>query len=128
MLEKTFSAVSALLLGFLPCALYADEPYMPYMDPEGASPREIICRIADHGKIYHNGTCYFQAREQGSFTIVTGNAKYAASVDLVDREHALGLWTEEAYASHMHGRLHELNRSHGDRACWEDDELSICAW
>ena len=101
---------------------------MPYMDPEGATPREVRCRIADRGTIYHDGVCFFQADEGGSFTVVTGNAKYAAVVGVTDGDLAQGMWTEEAYASHMHGQLHELKRSSDDHACWENDELSICAW
>ncbi|GGH58206.1 hypothetical protein GCM10011341_28370 [Frigidibacter albus] len=101
---------------------------MPYMDPEGPAPREIRCQIAEHGTVYHVGACYFQASPGGSFTVVTGNAKYAAMVTLIDGDYAQGMWTGEAYASHMHGQTHDLRRSEGDPACWENDEFSICAW
>ena len=59
---------------------------------------------------------------------MTGNAKYAASVEVIEGVYAQGRWTEEAYANHMHGQLHELERSKMDPACWENDEFSICAW
>lgn len=128
MLSKTlFSCMIAASL-FIPSVLQAEEPFMPYMDPEGTAPREIRCQIANHGTIYHNGVCYFQAEPGGSFRVVTGNAKYAAMVNVLGKDIAEGLWTEEAYASHMHGRVHSLERSKEDRACWENDELSICAW
>jgi len=128
MLKTVFLTSSAVIFASLPSLLKANEPFMPYMDPEGATPREIQCRIADRGTIYHSGTCFFQAGAGGSFTVVTGNAKYAAVVGPIVGDFAQGMWTEEAYASHMHGQLHELKRSAEDRACWENDELSICAW
>lgn len=125
---KTFVTFFATLIIVMPGASQADEPFMPYMDPDGTAPREIQCRIADHGTIYHSGSCYFQADVGGSFTVVTGNAKYAVTVGPIEGNYAQGMWTEEAYASHMHGQLHDLNRSTEDPACWENDELSICAW
>lgn len=101
---------------------------MPYMDAEGSTPREIRCQIADNGTIYHVGACYFQAEADGSFTVVTGNAKYAAMVGPIEGTRAQGMWTEEAYATHMQGQVHDLERSEEDPACWENDQLSICAW
>ncbi|WP_322889915.1 MULTISPECIES: hypothetical protein [unclassified Yoonia] len=128
MLKRSFLTLWIMISVIKPGLTQADEPFMPYMNPEGPAPREIQCRIADNGTIYHNGACYFQADVDGSFTVVTGNAKYAAAVWMIGDGHAEGMWTEEAYASHMHGQPHNLSRSTQDSACWENDELSICAW
>ena len=106
----------------------AEDAFIPYMNPDGPQPREIQCRIADHGTVYHSGTCYFQNGVGGSFTVTTGNAKYSAMVGPINGNFAQAMWTEEAFASHMHGQLHNVERSTDDPACWENDELSICAW
>jgi hypothetical protein len=111
-----------------PSLSYANDTLIPYMNPDGPQPREIHCQIADHGTVYHNGVCYFQAGSDGSFIVTTGNAKYSAAVGPINGDFAQAMWTEEAFASHMHGQLHDVKRSVDDPACWENDELSICAW
>lgn len=106
----------------------ADDTVIPFMNPDGPEPREISCQIADHGKIYHRGVCFFQADTDGSFVVTTGNAKYSAVVNLANGDFAQAMWTEEPFASRMHGQSHTVEQSADDPACWENDEFSVCAW
>ena len=85
------------------------------------------CVIEVDGKVWQDGLCSFEAREDGSFFVSgQGTAPTFAYVDVAqDGLPPMGVWNGVGRDSHAHDRLGELRQ---DGACWVNDRARVCAW
>ncbi len=98
--------------------------------PAGAKWRTVRCLLESGGERY-SGPCQFSAEKGGTFSLQTvkaGGTLLGATVVTVAM---LGDGTAEVRGLTKDGvnsRWGDVSRSKSDRACWEGEDLKVCAW
>ena len=89
-----------------------------------ATGRDVDCSLQVNGKTYLNGTCKYDADQDGSFRLF--GDKYFLYLNTLDAGKAGVSWNGTSQASHAQELLGEDFKRDG--ACWVGKKAKVCAW
>ncbi len=91
---------------------------------KGAEGRPVTCQLTVKGKTYLNGTCMYDADQDGSFRLF--GDKYFVYLSTFGDGTAGASWNGVSQASHAQEPLGEGFKRDG--GCWSNRTAKICAW